>query len=427
MARAATASAEKFAPKRHQIAGLVHPARCAPELDWERAIMLRLALSHRIEICLPVASPPLYSPPNQGHPKRYGFLVLPRFSLLSLACVTDVLRVANTLLGGRAHEFVLLSSDGQPVAAAGGEVVVPGYGLDAMPVLSGLFLVAETVPDDIEIKLAEAQLAKIRIACAQIELINGVLGGVGSGAAWLAHAGFLHGRRCTLSAAHVQAVKLACPEVMVSAKLYEIESNRLSCAGASSGLDLMICWLGRCHGERLSQRLLQHFGLERLRDAGERQLQSSAAPMGSSVKLAEAVALMEANLGEPLSTEEIAGLVGVSRRQLERLFKQHLDTLPSRWYLEQRLTRARRMLVQTSQSILQIGLSCGFTSGAHFSNAYRQFFNYTPRDERSARAAAWRTTAPGHTDAPAADPITQQNSAQQKIENAPRIRYEPTL
>ena len=104
-------------------------------------------------------------------------------------------------------------------------------------------------------------------------------------------------------------------------------------------------------------------------------------------------ALMEANLGEPLPTEDIARLVGVSRRQLERLFKQHLDELPSRYYAELRLARARRLLQQTSQSILQVGLGCGFSSGSHFSNAYRTRFGRTPREERSQRAAAWRGQA----------------------------------
>jgi AraC-like DNA-binding protein len=75
---------------------------------------------------------------------------------------------------------------------------------------------------------------------------------------------------------------------------------------------------------------------------------------------------MEANIGEPLTTEDIARLVGVSRRQLERLFRQHLDALPSRWYLELRLERARRLLQESAQSILQIGLSCGFSSAPHF-------------------------------------------------------------
>jgi transcriptional regulator GlxA family with amidase domain len=76
----------------------------------------------------------------------------------------------------------------------------------------------------------------------------------------------------------------------------------------------------------------------------------------------------------------------VSRRQLERLFKQHLDALPSRYYLELRLARARRLLMQTSQSILSIGLGCGFSSGPHFSSAYRQHFGITPREQRSPRA-----------------------------------------
>jgi transcriptional regulator GlxA family with amidase domain len=113
---------------------------------------------------------------------------------------------------------------------------------------------------------------------------------------------------------------------------------------------------------------------------------------------------MEANIGEPLSTEDIARLVGVSRRQLERLFRQHLDALPARWYLELRLERARRLLRESAQSILQIGLSCGFASAPHFSNAYRSHFGRTPRDERRERASAWRggTRADGPApDAPA--------------------------
>jgi transcriptional regulator GlxA family with amidase domain len=112
---------------------------------------------------------------------------------------------------------------------------------------------------------------------------------------------------------------------------------------------------------------------------------------------------MEANLGEPLPTEEISQLVGVSRRQLERLFKQHLDALPSRYYLELRLNHARRLLQQTSQSILQIGLSCGFSSGPHFSSAYRNHFGMTPREQRSGRAAAQvqsTTTSTEEEDAP---------------------------
>jgi transcriptional regulator GlxA family with amidase domain len=91
---------------------------------------------------------------------------------------------------------------------------------------------------------------------------------------------------------------------------------------------------------------------------------------------------MEANIEDPLTTDEIAGLVGVSRRQLERLFRQYLGAMPSRYYLGLRLAKARTQLQRTSKSVVQISLACGFSSAAHFSNAYRERFKVTPREER---------------------------------------------
>jgi AraC family transcriptional regulator, L-arginine-responsive activator len=123
--------------------------------------------------------------------------------------------------------------------------------------------------------------------------------------------------------------------------------------------------------------------IERVRTHDERQrvaLQARFGPL--QPKLSEAVTLMENNIEEPLSTDDIAGLVGLSRRQLERLFKQHLDSLPSRYYLELRLKRARQLLLETNHSIVQVGLLCGFSSGSHFSTAFGALFGNTPREER---------------------------------------------
>jgi transcriptional regulator GlxA family with amidase domain len=125
-------------------------------------------------------------------------------------------------------------------------------------------------------------------------------------------------------------------------------------------------------------------GLDRLRGGDERQpVPASAQPAVASARLKDALELMAANLAEPLPAEDIAQLVGVSRRQLERLFRQHLDTFPSRYYLELRLKHARRQLRQTMLSIQQVGLACGFTSGSHFSTTYRTYFGCTPREERA--------------------------------------------
>jgi AraC-like DNA-binding protein len=91
---------------------------------------------------------------------------------------------------------------------------------------------------------------------------------------------------------------------------------------------------------------------------------------------------MEANVEEPLATDEIAALVGLSRRQLERLFRQYLGSVPSKYYLALRLMKARMQLRRTSKSVVQVSLACGFASAAHFSNAYRERFGVTPREDR---------------------------------------------
>jgi transcriptional regulator GlxA family with amidase domain len=318
--------------------------------------------------------------------ERHAFLLLPRCSLLGLAGASEVLRVGNEMIGGRALEILLLSRDGAAVACAGGETLVANAALDACGELSALHVVADTLPHAAD----AVWLPSLTRLGTAIDRRGGVLGGIGSGAAWWAQAGLMDGYRCCLQSVHAAEAARAWPRTLVTTAHHVHNRNRWTCAGGPSSIELVIRWLGSRHGERLQLQLLAHFGLERLRQEHERQSEAAAARAGGSAKLAEAVALMQANLGEPLSTEDIAGLVGVSRRQLERLFRQHLDTLPSRWYLEQRLQRAQRLLQQSSQSILQVGLGCGFTSGAHFSNAYRGFFGRTPRDERSARAAAWR-------------------------------------
>jgi len=317
--------------------------------------------------------------------QRFGFLLLPRVGLLPLAGAVDALLAANELLQGAVFEALLVSMDGRPVPGESGRLVQVSHALTTAQPLSGLFVVSDSLPAD-----ADPRLAPIARAATTVAQQGGVLGGIGNGAAWLAPSGLLHGHRWTLDGAHVATLAARHPDAIVSGSLYEIDRSRLSCPGGTASLDMMIAWLGLRHGERFAQRLVMHFGLERLRprDAGARI--GSAARPGMPPKLLEALALMEANIGEPLTTEDVARLVCVSRRQLERLFRQHLGALPSRWYLVLRLERARRLLQESAQSILQIGLSCGFSSAPHFSNSYRSHFGRTPRDERRARAAAWR-------------------------------------
>lgn len=320
--------------------------------------------------------------------ERHALLVLSPGTPLLAVSALEALRVGNHLLGGRALEPLLLSPDGRDLQCAGGVTLAVDAALSDCRDLSGLYVVADRLPAlDGSTGLSPVLLSLGR----DLERRGGVIGGLGCGAAWWAETGLMNGYRCCLQSLHHAEAAQRWPEAIICTAHHVHDRSRWTSAAGLAGIELLIRWFGTRHGERVKLQLLAHFGIERLRQEHEHQAEAGSERAGSSARLAEALALMQANLAEPLSTEDIANLVGVSRRQLERLFKQHLDALPARWYLELRLQRARQLLLQSSQSILQVGLSCGFASGAHFSNAYRSFFGRTPRDERGVRAAAWRS------------------------------------
>ena len=208
-------------------------------------------------------------------------------------------------------------------------------------------------------------------------------GGVGAGVLWLADAGVLNGVRTALPWALYAEVDSNADHAVFTPNLFEIDDNRLTCCGGAASIDFALTLVEEIFGAAVQAQIKETLCIDRVRGREERQRVALQARFGTlQPKLTEAVTLMEANIEEPLSTDDIAGLVGISRRQLERLFKQYLGSLPSRYYLELRLQRARQLLLDTNHSIVQVGLMCGFSSGSHFSTAFGALFGNTPREER---------------------------------------------
>ena len=134
----------------------------------------------------------------------------------------------------------------------------------------------------------------------------------------------------------------------------------------------------------LSAAISEMFVYDRMRDCSDLQRVPLKHRIGNTQpKLQEIVALMEANIEETITLDELAGYVGLSRRQLERLFQKYLNCSPSRYYVNLRLLRAQQLLKQTGLSIIEVATACGFVSTPHFSGCYRTFFGFPPRDERS--------------------------------------------
>jgi transcriptional regulator GlxA family with amidase domain len=208
-------------------------------------------------------------------------------------------------------------------------------------------------------------------------------GGVGAGVLWLAEAGVLGGARTALPWSLYPDADAIAEQLTFSPHLFEIDGARLTCCGGAASIDFALTLVDILFGATVQAQVKEVLCVDRVRGPEERQRVALQARFGTlQPKLTEAVTLMEANIEEPLSTDEIAQLAGISRRQLERLFKQYLGSLPSRYYLELRLKRARQLLRDTNYSIVQVGLMCGFSSGSHFSTAFGALFGNTPREER---------------------------------------------
>ena len=208
-------------------------------------------------------------------------------------------------------------------------------------------------------------------------------GGVGAAVLHLARAGLCDGVRVALPWSLYPQADDAAERAILTPRLFELDGRCLTCCGGAASIDFALNLIEQIYGVDVQASIKETLTIDHVRGPADRQRIALQARFGQlQPKLSEAVALMEANLEEPLATDDVAKLIGLSRRQLERLFKQYLGSVPSRYYLGLRLQRAKKMLQESNHSIVQIGLQCGFSSGSHFSTAYGALFGIAPREER---------------------------------------------
>lgn len=322
----------------------------------------------------------LNGPLPAARPETIGFLLVPKFSMMAFTATIEPLRMANRMSGKELYRWSLYTIDGKPIRASNGILLMPDASLadaadvkrpDAIVVCAGI---------DVQIFNDKPTFAALR----RMERQGVDIGAVCTGSHVLARAGLLDGHRCTIHWENLDSFTEAFPDIEVSTDLFEIDRNRFTCCGGTAALDMMLHLIGRKHGAALATAVSEQCILERIRDEHDAQrMPLSARLRVNHPKLVAAIGLMEANLEAPLSQNELARRVGLSRRQLERLFRRYLRKAPARHYLELRLQRARILLLQSTLSIIAVALACGFVSASHFSKCYRQAYGRSPKQERS--------------------------------------------
>jgi transcriptional regulator GlxA family with amidase domain len=309
-------------------------------------------------------------------PATVGFFLAPGFALMSYAAAVEPLRAANQLSGRRLYRWWHAAPGGKPVTASNGVTILPDMGRGDDDRTDMVFVCAGGNPATFDDKATLAWLRRLAR--------RGVtMGGISGGPYVLARAGLLDGRRATLHWEHVPAFREDFPEVEVVPSLFEIDGNRITCSGGVSALDMMVALIARDHGHALAAAVGDWFLHTHIREGMGPQRMDLKSRLGvSDEKLLRTLRSMEANLETPESRAVLAQRAGISLRQLERLFRRHLDRGIQEHYRSLRLDRARHLLRESSLPVLDVALATGFGSASQFSRAYRRAFGDPPSQTR---------------------------------------------
>lgn len=308
--------------------------------------------------------------------RDYYFILLPKMTMLAFSAAVEPLRIANQLTGQCLYRWHLLSEDGAPIICSNGVSIAVDRPLhqdqnpisrhDTIIVCSGLDGYLAASPKTLDILRRHHRQ-------------GGQLGGICTGAYTLARAGLLANRRITLHWENQPAFEEHFPHLDVSAQIFEIDRGIITCGGGAASTDMMLATIEADHGPRLTRMVMDmcvHGGQRR---AGTRQKSSIATAIDSrNRRLIRLVRHMHENIEDPLSLVDLALLEGISKRQMERLFKRYLNVCPSQYYKNIRIDFGHSLIVETDMTVTEISIASGFSTSSVFSRYYKKRFGNNP-------------------------------------------------
>ena len=308
--------------------------------------------------------------------RRFVFLLLDRFTMISFAGAIEPLRITNRMLERQAYSWVFAGENGTEVRCSNGAAFKLDMGLsevsrdDTILVCGGIEVQEATTRPVLNWLRREARRGSS-------------IGGICTGSYAMARGGLLDGKRATIHWENQDSFIEEFEDVKLTKSIFVIDGNRMTTAGGTASLDLMLKLIAQDHGEDTANIVADQLIYTSIRTDQDTQRLSIPTRIGvRHPKLSQVIQIMESNIEDPISPATLAEDVGMSTRQLERLFRRYLNLSPKRYYMELRLQKARNLLMQTDMSVINVALACGFASPSHFSKCYRAHYQTTPYRER---------------------------------------------
>ena len=314
--------------------------------------------------------------PDQIGPKQYVFILLDQFTMLCFSSAVEALRIANRMSGKELYRWTLAGEGGDVAWCSAGI----GFKLDCdLPEITRDDIVLVCGGIDVASATSKKMLNWLRREARK----GATIGGLCTAGYTLAKAGLLDGTRATIHWENQDSFIEEFEDVTLTKSVFVIDGNRITTAGGTASIDLMLKIIADDHGEDLANLVADQLIYTSIRTDQDTQRLSIPTRIGvRHPKLGQVIRMMEQNIEEPISPATLARDVDMSTRQLERLFRRYLNRSPKRYYMELRLGKARNLLMQTDMSVINVALACGFASPSHFSKCYRAHYATTPYRER---------------------------------------------
>ena len=314
------------------------------------------------------------------YPRRFVFVLIENFTLLSFSSALDALRIANRMSGKKLYDWIFIGENEEFVSCSAGTQFKLDNCLIELHRDDTILLCGGT-------SIQESTTRKL-IGWLRREARRGlIIGGLCTAAYPMAKAGLLDEKKATIHWENQDSFAEEFLEVELTKTVFVCDGNRYTTAGGTSSIDLLLKIIADDHGEELANAVADQMIYSSIRTDQDTQRLSVPTRIGvRHPKLSKVIQMMEINIEEPISPSILAKDVGMSTRQLERLFRRYLDRSPKRYYMELRLQKARNLLMQTDMSVINVALACGFASPSHFSKCYRAHYDTTPYRERGSHA-----------------------------------------
>jgi len=322
--------------------------------------------------------------PKSENPGTLKILIVltPRFSMLALTGCLEVFCAANKLSEKRLFSWSFHSVSGNGVVSSTGLPVIVHGGLIAAERTSTIVLIGgDAVPFQADKQLINWIQRHSRIGVCFAALCSASI--------LLAKAGLLNGRRATVHWPFMDYLIEFHPKVDLRPVSYTIHDRFMTAAGGTSSIDLFLEFLERRHGGLISAEVSESLNYTSIRALQE--VLRTDLPSRRQIrhpKLIKAINIMENSVEEPVSPATVADTIGISTRQLERLFKAILTTSPKKFYIELRLSRSYQLLISSDMSVIEIAIATGFKSASHFAKIFRARYGASAYQIRLGKSAS---------------------------------------